>query len=59
MCLFQNGFLNSLPYLCAVVFTMGGAYTADAMIKRKLFSIGVVRKIVECIGKCYLIVFLY
>uniref|UniRef100_A0A3Q4HP47 Sialin-like n=1 Tax=Neolamprologus brichardi TaxID=32507 RepID=A0A3Q4HP47_NEOBR len=50
VCLYQNGFLSSLPYLGSWLMAWASGVMADALIERRVFSVTVVRKIFTLVG---------
>lgn len=47
----QNGFLSSLPYLGAWLFSTLSGVVADSLVERRVFSVTAVRKIFTVVGK--------
>ncbi|KPI98665.1 Putative inorganic phosphate cotransporter [Papilio xuthus] len=51
LCVFQNGFVSALPYLCMWLFSMFISVVADWMLASGRFNHTQVRKIINSIGE--------
>lgn len=51
MCLFQNGFLSSIPFILSFTFAVSGSLAADWLCYRKIITTGEVREVFSTAGE--------